>query len=190
MSTQERKERERAERERLIVTTARDLAEAEGWDAVTTRRLAARIEYSQPVLYSHFSGKDAIMVAVAVAGFTELADELHAARTSATGPRQALTDVASAYAEFAQERPAQYEAMFTNALDLPFASPEAPAPLHSAFAEICHALGPFAGEDDPETLAETFWSGLHGLLTLLHNGRLRRNEHTQRLALLIKHFAQ
>lgn len=32
----------------------------------TTRRLAAEIEYSQPVLYSHFSGKDAIMAAAAV----------------------------------------------------------------------------------------------------------------------------
>lgn len=190
MSLQGRKERERAERERLIVTTARDLAEAEGWDAVTTRRLAAQIEYSQPVLYSHFSGKDAIMVAVAVAGFTELADELHTARISAAGTGQALTAVASAYAEFAQERPAQYEAMFTSTLDLPFASPEAPAPLHRAFAEIRDALVPFAGEDDPETLAETFWSGLHGLLTLLRNGRLRPDEHTPRLALLIKHFTR
>lgn len=190
MTTQHRKERERAERERLIVTTARDLAEAEGWDAVTTRRLAALIEYSQPVLYSHFSGKDAIMVAVAVAGFAELADQLHAARTSTTEPRQALTEVASTYAEFARQRPAQYEAMFTRTLDLPFASPATPAPLHSAFAEIRHALGPFATDDDLETLAETFWSGLHGLITLLHNGRLRHNEHTQRLALLIKHFVQ
>ncbi|MFB6616621.1 TetR family transcriptional regulator, partial [Streptomyces sp. NPDC085524] len=40
MSVQERKARERAERERLIVTTARELAEQQGWDAVTTRRLA------------------------------------------------------------------------------------------------------------------------------------------------------
>ncbi|CAM5629374.1 TetR/AcrR family transcriptional regulator [Streptomyces violaceorubidus] len=63
MTIQTRRERERAERERLIVTAARDLAEAEGWDAVTTRRLAAEIEYSQPVLYSHFKGKGAIMAA-------------------------------------------------------------------------------------------------------------------------------
>jgi AcrR family transcriptional regulator len=49
---QEHKERERAGRHRLIVSAARELAETEGWDAVTTRRLADRIEYSQPVLYS------------------------------------------------------------------------------------------------------------------------------------------
>ena len=45
MSVQTRRERERQQREQLIVTTARELAEAEGWDAVTTRRLAERIEY-------------------------------------------------------------------------------------------------------------------------------------------------
>ncbi|MFD4408740.1 hypothetical protein [Streptomyces sp. NPDC058476] len=42
--------RERAERERLIVTAARELAEAEGWDAMTRRRPAAEIEYGRPVL--------------------------------------------------------------------------------------------------------------------------------------------
>ena len=40
MSIQERRERERAARERLIITAARELAETEGWEAVTTRRLA------------------------------------------------------------------------------------------------------------------------------------------------------
>ncbi|MEU8843141.1 TetR family transcriptional regulator, partial [Streptomyces roseus] len=44
MSVQERKERERAGRERLILATAREIAEERGWDAVTTRRLAERIE--------------------------------------------------------------------------------------------------------------------------------------------------
>jgi AcrR family transcriptional regulator len=49
MAIEDRRERERAARRRLIVTTARMLAEAEGWDAVTTRRLSTEIEYSQPV---------------------------------------------------------------------------------------------------------------------------------------------
>lgn len=74
MSVQERKQREWAERERLIVATARELAEQQGWGAVTTRRLAERIEYSQPVLYSHFRGKREIIGAVAIEGAAELAD--------------------------------------------------------------------------------------------------------------------
>jgi AcrR family transcriptional regulator len=188
MTTQTRRERERTERERLIVTTARELAEAEGWDAVTTRRLAAEIEYSQPVLYSHFSGKDAIMAAVAVEGFAELAAELRTARTLATGPSEALADVGAAYAAFAEQRPALYDAMFTHTVDLPFATPEAAA-LHEAFAELRETVRPLAEDDNLETLTETFWSGLHGLLTLTRTGRLRREDHEPRLALLIRRFS-
>lgn len=189
MAIHTRRERERAARERLIVTTARELAEAEGWDAVTTRRLAEQIEYSQPVLYSHFAGKDAIMTAVAMDGFADLAAELHTARTSAASPHQAIAAVAAGYAAFADHHPAVYDAMFTHAVDLPFARPDAPPALHAAFDELRQTLQPLAGDDDLDTLAETLWSGLHGLLTLLRGGRLRRQQHKQRLTLLIKRFS-
>lgn len=86
MSVQERKERERLARERLIVATARELAEQQGWDAVTTRRLAERIEYSQPVLYSHFRGKREIIGAVALEGATEMAATLRAAAAGRMAP--------------------------------------------------------------------------------------------------------
>ncbi|GAA4625752.1 TetR/AcrR family transcriptional regulator [Actinoallomurus vinaceus] len=189
MSIQTRRERERAERERLIVTTARELAESEGWDAVTTRRLAAEIEYSQPVLYSHFKGKDAIMAAVVVEGFADMAAELRAARTAAPDPRQALAAVGAAYAAFAERRPALYDAMFTHAVDLPFATPEAPPALKAAFGELLEVVRPLAGDDDLPALAETFWSGLHGLMTLMRSGRLRREDHDKRLAILIGRFS-
>src|ERR1051325_11573324 len=124
MAIQERRESARKERERLIIDAARELAEAEGWEAVTTRRLAEQIEYSQPVLYSHFKGKDAIMAAVALDGFAELATDLRRARTEASDPRAALAEVAAAYTRFAETHPAPYEAMFTNVVDLTFATPE------------------------------------------------------------------
>lgn len=186
MSIQERRERERAERERLIITAARELAEAEGWEAVTTRRLAERVEYSQPVLYSHFKGKDAIMVAVAVEGFADLAAEMRAARTSASDPERALADVAAAYAAFAERRPALYDAMFNQAVSLPFATPEAPPALHAGFDELRQVVRPFAGDDDEGVLTEVLWSGLHGLVTLIRGGRLPREDHDRRLAILLR----
>jgi AcrR family transcriptional regulator len=155
---------------------------------VTTRRLATEIGYSQPVLYSHFKGKDAITAAVAVQGFAELAAELRAARTAATDSRQALADVAATYAAFGEQRPALYDAMFTHAVDLTFAGPETPAALQEAFAEPCEAVWPLAGDDNVEMLTETFWSGLHGLLTLMRDGRLRREDHDRRLGILIGRF--
>ncbi|WP_020574902.1 TetR/AcrR family transcriptional regulator [Actinopolymorpha alba] len=189
MSIQARRERERVGRERLIIRAARELAEAEGWEAVTTRRLAERVEYSQPVLYSHFKGKDAIMAAVAVEGFADLAAEMRAARTSASDPEQALADVAAAYAMFAERRPALYDAMFNQAVSLPFATPEAPAALHAGFDELRQVLRPIAGNDNEDVLAEVLWSGLHGLVTLMRGGRLPREQHEQRLALLLRRFA-
>ena len=185
MSVRDRRARERQQRERLIVTTARELAEAEGWDAVTTRRLAEAIEYSQPVLYSHFSGKDAIVRAVALEGFTQLAATLRDARHAARSPRPALLALARAYLEFARTQPALYDAMFTLA-ELPFARPDAPAPLHEGFAELRQALAPFAPARNVETLAEVVWSTLHGLATLSRSHRLRPDHAEQRLALLVR----
>ena len=188
MTAQERRERERAQRERMIVTTARDLAEAEGWNAVTTRRLAELIEYSQPVLYSHFTGKDAIMAAVAVEGFAELAAELHAARAKATAAQAALTAVVSTYVDFAERRPALYDAMFIRAVDLQFAHPETPAELHEAFGALRDALRPFTG-DDLDVHTEVLWASLHGLVTLMRGGRLPAETHERRIALLLDRFA-
>ncbi|MFF4489186.1 TetR/AcrR family transcriptional regulator [Streptomyces sp. NPDC001544] len=189
MSIQTRRERERGERERLIVTAARELAEAEGWDAVTTRRLAAEIEYSQPVLYSHFKGKDAIMAAVAVQGFAELTAELRAARPATGDARAALAAIGEAYTAFARRRPALYDAMFTHTVDLPFATPGAPTALHEAFSELARVVEPIAADgDDPSLLTETFWAGLHGLVTLMRSGRLPEHAHETRLALLVDHF--
>ncbi|GAA2771605.1 TetR/AcrR family transcriptional regulator [Streptomyces rameus] len=190
MSIQTRRERERAERRRLIVTAAQELAEAEGWDAVTTRRLAAEIEYSQPVLYSHFKGKDAIMAAVAVQGCADLAAELRQARAAAHGTREALAAVAETYTSFARRRPALYDAIFTHPVDLPFATEDAPAPLREAFTELLLAVEPIAARgDEPDLLTETFWAALHGLVTLMRSGRLPEHARERRLALLIGHFA-
>ncbi|MEU1316362.1 TetR/AcrR family transcriptional regulator [Streptomyces tibetensis] len=189
MTIQTRRERERAERERLIVTAARELAEAEGWGAVTTRRLAHRIEYSQPVLYSHFKGKGAIMAAVAVQGCADFAAEMRAARTGAGSPRETLAAVGGAYTTFARRRPALYDAMFTLAVDLPFATREAPAALREAFGELLQAVRPIvAAGEDTGLLTETYWAGLHGLVTLMRSGRLPEEAHEQRLALLIGHL--
>ncbi|ODA74287.1 Tetracycline repressor protein class A from transposon 1721 [Streptomyces sp. AVP053U2] len=48
-----------------IVETARELVDAEGLAAVSTRRLAAQLGVSGPSLYNHFRTKDEILEAVA-----------------------------------------------------------------------------------------------------------------------------
>ncbi|KUJ70274.1 TetR family transcriptional regulator [Streptomyces albus subsp. albus] len=185
MSIQQRRERERAQRHQLIITTARELAEAEGWDAVTTRRLAERIEYSQPVLYSHFANKDAIVAAVAVEGFADLAGALNAARTGAGSPTEALAAAVRAYNDFADRNPALFDAMFTLATDLPFGGADSPDALKHAFGELLAVFEPWAGGQEVETFTEVGWSALHGLVVLGRSGRLRPDQRDQRLTLLV-----
>ena len=179
-----RRERQRAERHQAIIAAARELAEAEGWDAVTTRRLAERVEYSQPVLYSHFDGRDAIVRAVAIEGFGELGSQLRLARLAANGPRAAVRALCDAYMRFAADRPAVYQAMFVLPTNVKFASDETPAPLRTAFEEFLAAVGPYSAQ--PELDAEVTWSALHGMAALSQGGRIPLDRREARLDLLVE----
>lgn len=189
MSVQERKEREWAQRHRLIVATARELAESQGWDAVTTRRLAERVEYSQPVLYSHFRGKREIVGAVALEGFTELTAALRRAVADGQAGRAAVAALAGAYVDFAERNPALYDAMFLLDTGLPFADPATPAPLREGFGILLDTLGDVAGDVEPPLFVEVFWSALHGLVTLTRSGRLPRPDAPRRLDVLVERLA-
>jgi AcrR family transcriptional regulator len=181
-----RRARERAARHQLIIQTARQIAETDGWDAVTTRRLAETIEYSQPVLYSHFANKDAIVTAVAIHGFTELAERLHQARVTAADHRQALARVAQAYLDFGLANPALYDAMFRLDIGLAFGQTETPPQLHAGFSELRAAVTPLAGDRHLDTFTEVFWSALHGLVSLTRAGRLRESQAALRLPMLLE----
>ena len=184
MPATDRRRRERAIRHDLIVAAARDLAEAEGWEAVTTRRLAELVEYSQPVLYSHFDGKDAIVRAVAVEGFTDLAVRLHRAQSAVDKPKRALRAVCTAYLTFAAERPALYQAMFVLPIGVEFAGEDLPPPLRAAFGELVDALRPF--DTSPDLRAEVTWAALHGLAVLLRGGRIPPEGQEARIELLVR----
>ncbi|MFD7065820.1 TetR/AcrR family transcriptional regulator [Streptomyces sp. NPDC059913] len=190
MSVQERKERERAARERLIVATARELAEQQGWDAVTTRRLAERIEYSQPVLYSHFRGKREIIGAVALEGAAELAAAVRAATAAEDGPRARVAALARAYLDFAIRHPAVYDALFQLDGGLAYAREDTPEPLKDAFAALMETLAEVSGDGvEPGTFTETFWAALHGLATLTRAGRLPPEYAETRVGLLVDRLA-
>ncbi|GGW13757.1 TetR family transcriptional regulator [Streptomyces capoamus] len=190
MSVQERKQRERAERERLIVATARELAEQQGWDAVTTRRLAERIEYSQPVLYSHFRGKREIIGAVALQGAAELATAVRTATSAADGTRARVAALARAYLDFAVRNPAVYDALFQLDGGLAYAQEDTPEPLKDAFAALLETLDEVTGEGvDPGLFTEVFWAALHGLATLTRAGRLLPEDAGPRVELLVDRLA-
>jgi len=186
---QDRRLRDRAARGRLISATARVLAEREGWDAVTTRRLSTEIEYSQPVIYKHFASMEDLVEAIALEGFGELAEALGRARRHAA-PEEAVRAVAHAYSKYATENPALYDAMFTRATRLRFGAEDTAAPLSSAYAELHAATATTAGERDVDTLTEVLWAALHGLTTLSRNDRLPPGHGVDRVDLLIAQFRE
>ncbi|MFD3506324.1 TetR/AcrR family transcriptional regulator [Nocardia sp. NPDC058666] len=184
MSTQQRKERELAQRHQRIIDAARDMAEAEGWEAVTIRKLADSIEYSQPVLYGHFANKAAIVGAVALQGCIDLAERLKSAREAATTHSEVIANVARAYLDFATAHPAVYDAIFGQKTDLNFGL-EAPEPLRDAFGGLEAMFAPYAEGDDLGARTEVAWASLHGLATLDRAGRLRPELRERRINLLV-----
>ncbi len=183
MSIADRKGRQRAERESRIVAAARVIAEREGWGAVTVRRLAEEIEYSQPVLYSHFENRDAIVAAVAIEGFREIATTLGESVGRSTG-RRALERAAMAYLDFAVSQPALYEAMFVLPTDLRFADARTRPELRAGFDALAKVVAPFCA--NVETATETFWAALHGLAELDRAGRLRPAARAERVAMVVR----
>jgi AcrR family transcriptional regulator len=173
-----------AERRQQIIDAARAMAEADGWTAVTSRRLADAIGYTQPVLYGHFpGGKTEIMRTVALAGFAELAAATRAAMGSKTGP-QAVAAVADVYLRFAAAHPSLYEAMFQLPLDARFAQDDSETELRSGFNALRAALG----NDDDGTATELLWSALHGMSLLERAGRMRQEHRPNRIAELAARF--
>jgi AcrR family transcriptional regulator len=173
-----------AERRQQILDAARAMAEADGWTAVTSRRLADAIGYTQPVLYGHFpGGKTEIMRTVALAGFTELTAATRGAAGRKTGAR-AVAAVAGAYLDFAAAHPSLYEAMFQLPIDARFAQADAEAELRSGFDALAAVLG-----DGDGTATEVFWSALHGMSLLERAGRMRPEHRPNRVAELAARYA-
>src|ERR1700729_2560523 len=155
-----------------VIRTARDLAESDGWAAVTIRRLAGELGVTQPVVYSVFDGRQAIIDAVALNGFRDLAAALEAVDAAPMARMRA-------YLDFAAAHPRVYEAMFSLPSGLSFGTVDTPEQLRRAFGGIRDAFP--AGD---ETQAEVAWSAMHGLATLQASGRLRPSHLQQRLDLV------
>jgi AcrR family transcriptional regulator len=186
MAESEARARRTAERRQQILDAAREAAEAGGWAAVTSRRLAVAIGYTQPVLYAHFpGGKAEIMRTVALAGFTELAAATRATVGRKHGAR-AVTAVANVYLDFAAAHPSLYEAMFQLPIDARFAQADAEVELRSGFDALAAALG----DNGDGTATEVFWSALHGMSLLERAGRMRPEHRKNRVAELAARFGQ
>jgi len=83
MGFKQRREWEKQQNRQSILSAARQIVAEEGWQAVTTRKVAAQIEYSQSTIYEYFENKEAILLALLRSGYEQAAgahrsvDSLH-----------------------------------------------------------------------------------------------------------------
>jgi AcrR family transcriptional regulator len=92
-----------------IVAEAAKLADSEGLEAVTLKRLADSLGVRPPSLYAHVAGIDDVLRRVGRQGLIELATALSRAVEGRSG-LDALQALAAAYREFAQQHPGMYAA--------------------------------------------------------------------------------
>src|SRR6266702_7510484 len=115
MGIKQRRESERQEmRQEMrqsILSAAREIAAEEGWQAVTTRKVAERIEYSQPTIYEYFENKEAILLALLRLGYEQLVAMMQLAFDSTDDPQDRLLAMTEAYWDFAFRSPELYQVM-------------------------------------------------------------------------------
>lgn len=113
MGTKERQDRERQAVTASILDAARDLFIAEGYQSVSIRKIAERIEYSPAAIYSYYASKDDIFLALAAEGFHRLDEKVRAAMTTGD-PLENVRGCWWAFYQFSQEQPAFFQLMFVD----------------------------------------------------------------------------
>jgi AcrR family transcriptional regulator len=113
MGVLERKERQKDEVRAAILKAAWEIANKEGWKAVSLRKIADIIEYSAPLIYSYFECKEAILLEFVKKGYFKKYEALKKAKQQHTDPALQLKAMALAGWEFAIKEQTLYQLMYS-----------------------------------------------------------------------------
>ena len=177
MGIAERKVRQKEEVRASILQVAWQIVEKEGWQSLSIRKIAEAIEYSSPVIYDHFENKEAILLEFTKKGFLLLNEELINARSQFVDPALQLEAMAYAYWHFAFTNKEYYQLMY--GLGMPSCETAERIPELGAFTKIIiNAIKDLIAtgnkqDTDPFLKLHTFWSMLHGLISINMMGETR-----------------
>lgn len=163
----------------LLVLTEQDLA------GLTLRQVARRAGVSEAAPYHHFASKAALVEALVVETFHQLAQVLQEAGQATAGtPLDQLMAIGVAYVRFAMEHRASFQILYRPELrhlgrPQPDADGMARSPIDQAGRAAyqvlldaivaCQQAG-IVGAGDPLPLALTAWATVHGLAQLHLDG--------------------
>ena len=170
----ERREREKGEIRMKILDAARELFAEHGYDAVTMRTIAEKIEYTPTAIYYHFKDKDALIRELCDADYGALAQEFQKIATVAD-PIVRLRAMGVAYARFAFDHPQHYRLMFMTPEPCPDTTPmeRKGKPDQDGYAFLVWTVGQAvaAGRlrpeyNDVELTSQIVWAATHGVVAL------------------------
>ena len=170
MGITDRKLRQKEEVRASILEAAWEMVVTEGWPSFSLRKIADAIEYSVPVIYSHFENKDAILLEFNRKGFKLLAETLAAAKAGLANPADQIRSMGRAYWHFAFSNKEYYQLMF--GLGIPTCDTVSKIPAMLDFNEVITssivAMVPGGKKPsfDPFLKYQSFWSMLHGLVSI------------------------
>jgi AcrR family transcriptional regulator len=170
MGITDRKLRQKEEVRASILDAAWEIIVTDGWQSFSIRKVADAIEYSVPVIYSHFENKDAILLEFNRKGFQLLAESLAVSKIGKDKPADQIRAMGRAYWAFAFSNREYYQLMF--GLGIPTCDTARMIPAMMDFNQviISSIVGMVeSGKKptfEPWLKYQSFWSMLHGLVSI------------------------
>jgi AcrR family transcriptional regulator len=112
MST--RRERDALRMKDDILDAARQLAEKEGFEAISIRKIAQKIDYTPSLIYHYFASKEEIVSVLLQQGYAKLAAALGAAGNQAQDPKRKLMAMTRTFLQTALEIPQEFTIVHTD----------------------------------------------------------------------------
>ena len=177
MGIKERKDRQKENIRKKILSEALDLFVKEGFKKVTMRKIAEKVEYNAATIYLYFKNKNSILFSLHEEGFLKFF-ERQKEINSIKGPLERLREHANAYLKFALDMPEFYDLMFIMSAPLEgikekkeWAAGERSYNFLKANVKDCISAGYFKGSD-VESLSLVMWSIVHGIASLVIKSRI------------------
>lgn len=163
-----------------ILESAQAIAASEGWQAVTMRRVAEDIHYTAPVVYEHFTNKEALLMTLSLGGYEQLHASFQKIVTKNEEPTYQLHELGKAYWQFAIGKPRLYELM-TGRGSVGLEHTEecekvAKQCLGITEQTISRILRADTLRSEVHTKAVSLWALLHGLLSLVDSSQIPVSE--------------
>ncbi len=112
MGIKERRQREKEQLRQQILLAARELFVNEGYENVSMRRIADKIEYSPTTIYLYFKDKADLLDSVCQETLLHLLNTLEKLRRDTVDPVETLRKSGKVYVEFGLKYPQDYKLTF------------------------------------------------------------------------------